>query len=101
MKKLVLSRIKDKSKENILKERIRDSEYKKLIENLDSTKEELAELNQSLRFVTDPILINQLIFQINAAEVRYRYWFCLARNSKKENEKTQTNVWQNLRIVVY
>lgn len=92
MKKLALSRIKDKSKENMLLEYTKDSEYKKLIENLDSTKEELAELNQSLRFITDPILINQLIFQINAAEVRYRYWFCLARNAKKEKEKMQTNV---------
>ena len=92
MKKLALSRIKDKSKENMLLEYTKDAEYKKLIENLDSTKEELAELNQSLRFITDPILINQLIFQINAAEVRYRYWFCLARNTKKEKEKIQTNV---------
>lgn len=88
MKKLLVSKIKDYSKENLLKGRIKDTEYKKLMENLDSAKEEILELNESLRFITDPILINQLIFQINAAEVRYRYWITLARNV----EKMQTNV---------
>lgn len=74
---------------NILK-RI-DPEVRGILKNLEATKEELDMLNQSLKFITDPILINQIIFQIKATEMRYRYWFYLARNTKK-SEEIQTNV---------
>lgn len=84
MKKMRLSQIKDMAKKNILAEK-QSPEVLDLIRNLDETREELRELNQSLNYVTDPILLNQLIFQIKAAEVRYRYWFCVAK-------KMQTNV---------
>lgn len=92
MRKLSMNRVKDYAKINILKKT--DPEYTGILENLDSTKEELDMLNQSLNYITDPILVNQIIFQIKAAEVRYRYWFYLARNKAKEknNEEMQTNV---------
>ena len=68
-------------------------DYLTLLKNLDSTKEEITHLNSALNFVTDPILLNQLIFQIKAAEVRYQYWFLIARNMESEiSEKAQTNV---------
>ncbi len=93
MKKIRLSQIKDISKKN-LSDKKQSAEISDLIRNLDETKEELKELNQSLNYVTDPILLNQLIFQIKAAEVRYRYWYRTAREIKNKEiiEKTQTNV---------
>ena len=93
MKKIRLSQIKDIAKKNVLEEK-QSAEVLDLIRNLDETKEELRELNQSLNYVTDPILLNQLIFQIKAAEVRYRYWYRTARTIKNKEiiEKMQTNV---------
>lgn len=93
MKKIRLSQIKDIAKKNVLAEN-NSPEVLELIKNLDETKEELRELNQSLNYVTDPILLNQLIFQIKAAEVRYRYWYCVAKKTKNKEfmEKMQTNV---------
>lgn len=72
----------------------KSSEYSTLLKSLDETKAEIIHLNSTLNFVTDPILLNQLIFQIKAAEVRYQYWFLIARNMEKEilNENFQTNV---------
>lgn len=92
MRKLSMNKVKDYAKINILKKA--DPEYRGILENLDSTKEELDMLNQSLNYITDPILVNQVIFQIKATEVRYRYWFYLARNKAKEKnpEEIQTNV---------
>lgn len=92
MKKFSLSQIKDITKKNITQKQ--NPELSALIKNLDETREELSLLNQSLNYITDPILLNQLIFQIKAAEVRYRYWFYTARNmeNKISTEKIQTNV---------
>ncbi len=89
-----MEKLRDTVKKFFVSEKKEMSEGEILLKNLDETKEELEQLNQSLRFVTDPILLNQLIFQVKAAEVRYRYWFCLARemNLKISEEKTQTNV---------
>ncbi len=56
------------------------SEYSTLMSHLSETKAEISDLNSSINYVTDPILLNQLIFQLKAAEMRYRYWFCLARD---------------------
>lgn len=93
MKKIRLSQIKDMARKNVLDEK-QSLEVLELIKNLDETKEELRELNQSLNYVTDPILLNQLIFQIKAAEVRYRYWYCVAKETKNKEiaQKMQTNV---------
>ncbi len=51
-----------------------------IINHLKQTKAELESLNKNIDYVTDPILLNQLIFQLKAAEVRYEYWFCMARD---------------------
>ena len=90
MKKLSLNKIKDITKINFSKEEKHTAEFNALLQNLDETKTELSHLNQSLNYVTDPILLNQLIFQIKAAEVRYQYWFCMAKELEVKN--TQTNV---------
>lgn len=94
MKKLSLKQIKDITKKSFAKKEEIDPEHMELLKNLDETKTELNQLNQSLNYITDPILLNQLIFQIKAAEVRYQYWFCMARQMKLENstENMQTNV---------
>lgn len=55
------------------------SESKKIIDNLKTTKNELDSLSHNIDYITDPILLNQLIFQLKAAEVRYQYWFCMAK----------------------
>lgn len=54
-------------------------EHKAIISHLKQTKDELETLTKNIDYVTDPILLNQLIFQLKAAEVRYQYWFCMAR----------------------
>lgn len=58
------------------------SEYRYLMKNLESTKVEISDLNANINFITDPILLNQLIFQLKAAEMRYRYWYRLAKEMK-------------------
>jgi len=65
-------------------------ESKKIIDNLKSTKEELESLSQSIDYITEPILLNQLIFQLKAAEARYQYWFCIAK---------ELNLTANLNII--
>lgn len=56
------------------------TESKAIINNLKKTKAELDILYHNLDYVTDPILMNQLIFQLKATEVRYQYWFCMAKD---------------------
>ena len=51
----------------------------KLRENLENTKYEISQLDMKLDYITDPILLNQLIFQRKAAEMKYRYWYKIAR----------------------
>ena len=57
-------------------------EYTFLMKNLENTKLEISELNSNINFITDPILLNQMIFQLKAAETRYRYWYRLAKEMK-------------------
>ena len=59
-----------------------DFSFDTLIKNLEATKYEIADLDATLDYVTDPILLNQIIFQRKAAEMRYRYWYKLAREMK-------------------
>lgn len=80
MKKLSPDRVKN-YKMNIFNEV--NPEYRKILKNLDSAKEELEALKQNLNYITNPMLINQVIFEIKAAEIKYRYWFYLARTSNK------------------
>lgn len=47
--------------------------------NIKAIKKELETLNNNLNFITDPVLLDQMIFQIKAAEVRYQYWYKLGR----------------------
>ncbi len=60
-----------------------EKEYMQLIENLKSTQLEISNLDATVDFVTEPILLNQIIFQRKAAEMRYRYWYKLAREMKE------------------
>lgn len=55
------------------------SEGMAIINNLKTTKQELKTLSHNMEYVTNPILLNQLIYQLKAAEVRYQYWYCMAR----------------------
>jgi len=57
-------------------------EFTFLMKNLENTKLEISELNTNINFVTDPVLLNQMIFQLKAAETRYRYWYRLAKEMK-------------------
>ncbi len=50
--------------------------------NLENTKYEISQLDVCLDYITEPMLMNQVIFQRKAAEMRYRYWFKLAREKK-------------------
>ena len=76
-----------KSKNNETSEEIYDNstESKAIINNLKQTKAELDILYHNLDYVTNPILMNQLIFQLKAAEVRYQYWFCMAKDLNISN----------------
>lgn len=89
MKKLSAKKIKSRIYDNT-----HSGEYISLLKNLDETKSEIEYLKSTLNFVTEPILLNQLIFQIKAAEVRYQYWFFIARKLETENleKNIQTNV---------
>lgn len=89
-----VNKIKDFTKQSFLPVSRLSSEARTLLKNLDETKKELSLLSDNLNYVTDPILLNYLIFQIKAAEVRYQYWFCMARdmNLKYPEEDFQTNV---------
>lgn len=80
MKKLSLDRTKN-YKMNIFNGI--NPEYERILKNLDSAKEELEVLKQNLNYITNPMLINQVIFEIKAAEIKYRYWFYIARTSNK------------------
>ena len=57
-------------------------EYITLLKNLENTKYEISGLDDALNYVTDPILLNQIIFQRKAAQMRYRYWYKLMREMK-------------------
>ncbi len=70
----------DNIKKALGKEKMYTSEYTTLMKQLNDTKSEISDLNSSINYVTDPILLNQLIFQLKSAEMRYRYWFRLARD---------------------
>lgn len=65
-------------KENI------NEKYKTILKNMEHTKYEISELDAKLNFVTDTILMNQLIFQRKAAEMKYRYWYKLAKEISKD-----------------
>lgn len=56
--------------------------YKSLIDNLELAKYEISELDTSLDYITEPILMNQIIFQRKAAEMRYRYWLKLVKEKE-------------------
>ena len=82
---------------NKLKDRIKtfsemaNDEYEKnsdIVNNLKEIKSELDILYHNLDYVTDPILLNQLIFQLKATEVRYQYWFCMAKHLNISNSLT-------------
>ena len=60
--------------------------FEDLKRNLINTKMEISDLNTGINYTTDPILLNQLIFQLKAAEMRYRYWFKIARDFKMDTE---------------
>lgn len=60
--------------------------FEDLKRNLINTKMEISDLNTGINYTTDPILLNQLIFQLKAAEMRYRYWFKIARDFKTDTE---------------
>ena len=60
-------------------EEIKENEMQQLKRNLEITKIEISEINDSLNFITDPILMNQQIYQLKAAQMRYRYWFKMAK----------------------
>ncbi len=60
--------------------------YETLMKNLEATKYEISDLDATLDYVTDPILLNQIIFQRKAAEMRYRYWYKLAREMNRSSE---------------
>jgi len=64
---------------NNIKEKNSLSSGEAIISHLKETKYELDSLTKNIDYVTDPILLNQLIFQLKAAEVRYQYWFCMAK----------------------
>ena len=49
--------------------------------NIKQIKKELYQLHNNINFITDPVLMDQMIFQIKAAEVQYRYWYKLAREA--------------------
>ena len=66
------------------------SESRAIINNLKNTKQELDSLNHNISYITDPILLNQMIFQLRAAEVRYQYWFCMAK---------EMNISTNLTVI--
>ncbi len=82
---------------NKLKDRIKNfsdisnCEHEKnsdIVNNLKEIKAELDILYHNLDYVTDPILLNQLIFQLKATEVRYQYWFCMAKDLNISNSLT-------------
>ena len=52
---------------------------------MELTKYEISELDSKLNFVTDIILMNQLIYQRKAAEMKYRYWYKLAKEVSPNN----------------
>ena len=62
-----------------------DERYKTILKNMELTKYEISELDSKLNFVTDIILMNQLIYQRKAAEMKYRYWYKLAKEASPNN----------------
>lgn len=62
-----------------------DERYKTILKNMELTKYEISELDSKLNFVTDIILMNQLIYQRKAAEMKYRYWYKLAKEVSPNN----------------
>lgn len=56
-----------------------DTSDSAIIEHLKETKHELDYLSKNINYITDPVLLNQFIFQLKAAEVRYQYWFLIAK----------------------
>ena len=56
-------------------------DMKYITNNLNNAKDEMSELISKIDFITDPLLLNQLIFQLKAAEMRYSYWYKLAKES--------------------
>ncbi len=77
--KFSMNKVKDITKRTLSPDFNLSPEGKDLISNLEETKSELNHLKLAINYITDPILLNQLIFQIKAAEVRYQYLFCMAR----------------------
>ncbi len=63
-----------------------NEKYKSIIKNLERTKYEISEIDLKLNYVTDAILMNQLIYQRKASEMKYRYWYKLAKEHNIERE---------------
>ena len=63
--------------------------FETIMNNLEKTKYEISQLDVSLDYITEPMLMNQVIFQRKAAEMRYRYWFKLAREKKNSANVTK------------
>lgn len=61
-------------------------EYEILLKNINDIKKEIDCAKSSINFAVDPILLNQLIYQLKALEMRYRYWFKIAREMENNDE---------------
>ena len=64
-----------------MKKNNRSEKYNAILKNMELTKYEISELDLKLDFVTDLMLMNQLIYQRKAAEMKYRYWYKLAKEA--------------------
>lgn len=66
-----------------------DRSIETIMNNLENSKYEISQLDVCLDYITDTMLINQMIYERKAAEMRYRYWFKLAREKKNSANVTK------------
>lgn len=75
---------------NILKKQsCSDYSIETIMNNLENTKYEISQLDVCLDYITDTMIMNQVIYERKAAEMRYRYWFKLAREKKNSANVTK------------
>ena len=71
------------------KQKHNDGSFEAIMNNLENTRYEISQLDVCLDYITDTMLMNQVIYERKAAEMRYRYWFKLAREKKNSANVTK------------
>lgn len=79
--------ISEYKQSRLLRGEKKEIEHKKaeLISAIAAAKSELDEVSVNINFVSDPLLIDHYTYRLKAAEVRYRYLMCQARELSSKN----------------